>query len=162
MSRRRHLMSCLLTLLLAGGGVVAVSAPASAVGCQGSACDGASPVTMGCDDDARLLDEVDVDGMSVRFYHSPACDASWGYVTVDPDAGLDPPSADIFYLPQLGGSEAYYTAGYVNPTDVSKPTPMVGGDAQAKGCAADDGPGADPAPEVWQQEGDHGPCTAWH
>jgi hypothetical protein len=162
MPRRRHILSCLLTLALAAGGVLAVTAPASAVGCQGSACDGASPVTMGCDADARLLDEVDTTGLSVRFYHSPTCDASWAYVTATPDVEQNPPAADIYYLPQLGGSEAYFTAGYVNSTDVAKATPMVGGNAQAKGCAEDDGPGADPAPEVWQQKGDHGLCTAWH
>ncbi|MFG2956660.1 DUF2690 domain-containing protein [Streptomyces sp. NPDC048291] len=159
MPRRRRLLSCLAALALAGGCVLTVSTPASAVGCQGSACDGASPVTMGCDGDARLLDEVDATNLSVRFYHSPTCDASWAYVTSALDSTI---AVDIYYLPQFGGTEAYYTADYLNPGDVAKPTPMVGGNAQAKGCTEDDGPGADPAPEVWQQEGDHGLCTAWH
>ncbi|GHJ40774.1 DUF2690 domain-containing protein [Streptomyces sp. TS71-3] len=142
--------------------MVAGSAPASAGTCKGSACTGQSPVTMGCDGDARLLEEIDDTDLSLRFYYSGTCDASWAYLTVDPKSELWPRAANIFYVPQLGGSEASYSAGYVSSDDVAKPTPMVGGNAMAKGCAAEMGAGFDPAPETWKQEGTTGVCTQWH
>ncbi|MGW1746939.1 DUF2690 domain-containing protein [Streptomyces sp. NPDC002092] len=173
MVRRRHpsgscfrlassLRSLLLVLTLAGGSLFAFSGPASADSCKGSDCTGQSPATMGCDNDARLLEEIDDTGYSLRFYYSGTCDASWAYVTVDPASNTFPQAANIFYVPQLGGSEASFSAGFVNQDDVAKATPMVGGDATAKGCSTDTGPGFDPAPETWKQEGTSGVCTQWH
>ncbi|EPD63204.1 MULTISPECIES: DUF2690 domain-containing protein [Streptomyces] len=158
----RTLSSAALTVALAAACVFTGSTAASAAGCKGAACTGQSPATMGCDDDARLLEEIDDTSMSLKFYYSGTCDASWAYVTVDPQSSIYPQAANIFYVPQLGGSEASYSAGYVNQDDVAKATPMVGGNAMAKGCATDIGPGFDPAPETWKQEGTTGVCTQWH
>ncbi|WP_392670094.1 DUF2690 domain-containing protein [Streptomyces sp. LN785] len=154
--------SALLALSLAAACVFVSSSPAAASGCKGSSCTGQSPVTMKCDTDARLLEELDDTNMSLKFYYSGTCDASWAYVTVNPNSDLWPQAANIFYVPQLGGSEASYSAGYVNQDDVAKASPMVGGNAMAKGCATDVGPGDDPAPETWKQDGTSGMCTQWH
>ncbi|MFC8350142.1 DUF2690 domain-containing protein [Streptomyces sp. GKU 895] len=156
------LRALLLALILAGGSVFVSSGPASADSCKGAQCTGQNPATMGCDSDARLLEEIDETDHSLRFYYSGTCDASWAYVTVDPASDIIPQAANIFYVPQLGGSEESFSAGYVNQDDVAKATPMVGGDAMAKGCSADDGPGFDPAPETWKQQGTAGECTQWH
>jgi hypothetical protein len=151
-----------MALTLAGGCVLAVSGTASADSCKGAACTGQSPVTTGCDSDARLLEEVDETGLSLRFFYSGTCDASWAKVTLDTDYTLDPQAANIFYVPPLGGSEASYSTGYIAYEDVAKATPMVGGDAMAKGCVTEMGEGFDPAPETWKQQGTSGDCTRWH
>ncbi|WP_171118172.1 MULTISPECIES: DUF2690 domain-containing protein [Streptomyces] len=156
------LKSLLLALALAGGSVCAMTSPASAATCKGTACTGQSPVTAGCDSDARLLEEVDETGLSLRFFYSGTCDASWAKVTLDTDYTLDPQAANIFYVPPLGGSEASYSTGYIATADVAKATPMVGGDSMAKGCVTELGQGFDPAPETWKQQGTSGDCTQWH
>ncbi|WP_158710394.1 DUF2690 domain-containing protein [Streptomyces sp. NRRL F-5126] len=162
-NRFRTVGSALMVLALAAACMFVGSASASADTCRSSSCTGRNPVTMGCDSDAALLEEIDDTGMSLRFYYSGTCDASWAYVTVSStDPNAYPQAANIFYIPELGGSEASYSAGYVNQSDVAKPTPMVGGAAMAKGCATESGPGFDPAPETWKQEGTSGVCTRWH
>ncbi|WP_171990808.1 DUF2690 domain-containing protein [Streptomyces sp. JHA26] len=135
--------------------------PASADSCKGSACTGRNPATMGCDDDARLLEEITETGLSLRFYYSPQCVASWAYLTLSPNESLWPQTLNIFYLPQLGGSEQWYSTGYVDPDDVAEPTPMVGGNLLAKGCTTELEEGFDPSPESWQ-DGSTGVCTEWH
>ncbi|CAL2064060.1 conserved protein of unknown function [Streptomyces murinus] len=172
--RRRHtvtalhlrisprLRASLLLVTLATGSVFAASGPASADSCKGSACTGQDPATTGCDSDARILEEIDEPNMSLRFFYSGTCDASWAKVTVDPNSDAWPTAANIFYVPQLGGSEQGFSAGYVNQSDVAKATPMVGGGAMAKGCMTTDGAGFDPAPETWKQQGTTGACTQWH
>ncbi|MEU6541485.1 DUF2690 domain-containing protein [Streptomyces sp. NPDC047000] len=149
-------------LALACAAVSAFPSPASAASCKSTECTGQSPVTTGCDSDARLLEEIDETGYSLRFFHSGACDASWAKVTLDTDYTLDPRAANIFYVPPLGGSEASYSTGYIAYEDVAEATPMVGGDSTAKGCVTEMGEGFDPAPEAWQQQGTTGECTQWH
>lgn len=71
---------------LAGSG----AAPALAVGCHGSGCNGKSPVTMGCDADAvsinRVVDQDNASGGTfgrqvVTLRYSWRCNASWARVT---------------------------------------------------------------------------------
>ncbi|MCI3277111.1 DUF2690 domain-containing protein [Streptomyces cylindrosporus] len=89
---------------------------ASAVGCDGADCTGLSPVTEGCDGDALLLDEYDQGtSISVKFFRSPACDASWAKVTLDTtDGSLYRQYVSLFYVPQLGGSETLLSGGSVS------------------------------------------------
>lgn len=166
---RRHLSTTSLLLALTGACLFTVPQTASAVGCEGADCTGLNPATEGCDADALLLDEQDETGgddtvaISLKFFRSPSCDASWAKVTVDPnDIDLYPQAANIFYVPQLGGSEAHYSGGWVSSDNVGAATPMVGGDALAKGCNSDASEDQDPAPETWQQSATNGMCTQWH
>lgn len=161
---RLFLRSTLLLFALSGASVFAVPQTASAVGCQGGDCTGKSPVTEGCDTDAMLIEEVDQGtSLSLKFFHSPACDASWAKVTVDyTDHDLYDQNVNIFYVPQLGGSEAVLTGGTTASDNFAVPTPMVGGDALAKGCYNDTSLDLDPAPETWARQGATGGCTQWH
>jgi len=159
------LRPALLLFALTGACLFAVPQPASAVGCQGGDCTGRSPVTEGCDTDALLLDEYDEGtSISVKFFRSPACDAAWAKVTLDTsDENLYAQYVSLFYVPQLGGSETLLSGGQVTTDGVfAAPTPMVGGDALAKGCFSDLEATQDPAPENWTRSGTNGACTQWH
>ncbi|MFD7130786.1 DUF2690 domain-containing protein [Streptomyces sp. NPDC059894] len=153
--------SGLFALVLALSCVFLGSGPASADSCKGSACTGLNPAAMGCDDDARVLEELTETGLSLSFLYSPECAASWAYLTLSPSESLWPQSLNIFYVPQLGGSEQSFSTGYVDPDDVAKPSAMVGGNVLAKGCTTEMGEGFDPSPESWQ-DGTAGECTQWH
>ncbi|MFF0016866.1 DUF2690 domain-containing protein [Streptomyces sp. NPDC005374] len=162
------LRSTLLLFALTGASLFALPQTASAVGCQGGDCTGKSPVTEGCDTDAMLIEEYDEGtSISLKYFRSPACDASWAKVTLDfEETGLQPRSVSLFYVPQLGGSETLLSGGWVetggtNPV-FAAPTPMIGGDALAKGCFSDLDLAQDPAPETWTQSGTNGACTQWH
>jgi hypothetical protein len=161
---RLFLRSTLLLFALTGTSLFAVPQTASAVGCQGGDCTGKNPVTEGCDTDAMLVEEYDQGtSLSLKFFRSPACDASWAKVTIDyTDTGLYNQNVNIFYVPQLGGSETVLTGGTTSTDNFAVPTPMVGGDALAKGCYNDVSLDLDPAPETWARQGATGGCTQWH
>lgn len=111
-----------------------------------------------------LVEEYDQGtSLSLKFFRSSACDASWAKVTVDyTDTGLYNQNVNIFYVPQLGGSESVLKGGTTSTDNFAVPTPMVGGDALAKGCYNDVSLDLDPAPETWARQGATGGCTQWH
>ncbi|WP_327711263.1 YjfA family protein [Streptomyces sp. NBC_00464] len=165
--RRAHIRrALLLTFALTCAAPLSLATPAAADSCQGITCMGKNPVTMGCDWDAQLVSETDdppsgTVAVTVKLFHSATCGATWAKVTVDPtNTSLYQQYATIFYVPQLGGSEASYSGGLVDSTNVALATPMVPTSYSAKGCFSDLSEDHDPAPESSTQ-GTNGACTPW-
>ncbi len=90
MSGSRSFRLLLAVALVAPLAVLASAAPAYAVGCRGSGCNGRNPVTMGCAADAVSINHVVFEDHAsggtfgrqvVTLRYSRRCNASWARVT---------------------------------------------------------------------------------
>ncbi|MFJ6569703.1 DUF2690 domain-containing protein [Streptomyces sp. NPDC091292] len=169
MRAKRHLIGGVAALLLALSTSQFAAAPsASAAECWRATCTGKDPYTMGCDDDAEVLDQVNSgNDIEVKLVWSPYCQAAWAKVTIDPGYA-EKVYAALWYTPTLGGIEKPYPTTSVtkdNPTGYSA---MGNWKATNKACWNIQGDDWDPAPLVYEQGGHaipqplvNGTCTDW-
>lgn len=123
---------------------------------------------MGCDDDAEVLDQVNVENdIEVKLVWSPQCQATWAKVTIDPTYA-EKVYGTLWYTPTLGGVETPYPTTSItkdNPTGYSH---MGNWKATNKACWNIQGDTWDPEPLVYEKDGHvvpmplvNGICTDW-
>jgi hypothetical protein len=170
--RIRHRMTggvAAVLLLLAGVQTAGATAASADTGCWRDTCTGKDPYTMGCDADAEVLDQYDAGtDVEIKLVWSPACQADWAKVTIDPGY-TDPVHAELWYTPTLGGIEkSYPTVADVSSTHTSSYSLMGNWKATNKACYSDQDSDFDPEPLRYEEDGhdaslplQHGACTDW-
>ncbi|MFD5725245.1 DUF2690 domain-containing protein [Streptomyces sp. NPDC058368] len=166
--------------LLAGAFQGIQASPAAADECYRETCSGKDPIQMGCDGDAKILQQITEadESVSIRLVWSEKCESVWAKVSRDLDR-----SPDNVYLTLWttrdpdGGIQAYDTAGRLGDDVAGVYTKMRDWKrTSAKACWNDVDAQYDPAPVRYiiqdpTASGDmpvdaslpvmHGRCTDW-
>lgn len=77
----RRLVTAIAAIVVMLGGLAGVAAPAYAVGCTTSGCNGRDPQAMGCSSGSSTIDEFTFLSARVELRRSNACGAVWTRVT---------------------------------------------------------------------------------
>ncbi|WP_411111470.1 DUF2690 domain-containing protein [Streptomyces sp. c-19] len=162
-------MGAAVALLCLAQLMTAPTASAGATaGCFRSTCTGEDPYAMGCDDDAEVLDQLNIDNdIEVKLVWSWMCQATWAKVTIDPTYP-DTVYGALWHTPTLGGNETAYAVTALSQTSPTGYSPMGNWKATNKACWNIQNHGWDPEPLVYE-EGGHvipmplvsGGCTDW-
>ncbi|WP_179199778.1 DUF2690 domain-containing protein [Streptomyces sp. NRRL B-24572] len=141
---------------------------AETAGCFRSACTGKNPVTMGCDADAQVLEQINQgNDIELKLVFSPACGATWTKVSVNPLYKY-PVWAALWQMPTLGGFESPRPTPSITSTNASDVSPMGDWKNTSKACWNGLKDAWDPEPLLYEEGGRvvvtplvNGNCTEW-
>lgn len=148
-----------------------MATPASAAetaGCLRTACTGKDPNAMGCAADAQVLEQINQgNDIELKLVWSPACQATWAKVTINP-LYTQPVYAALWQTPTLGGFEMARPTPGISASNPSGVSPMGDWKTTSKACWNSQGNNWDPEPLIYEEGGKvivrpllNGNCTDW-